>query len=92
VIKPPDVDYLCARLMLTESGRGETRELLVEPCFDEPRVELSILNRGDEEANVVVNRSQVECLVDFLAAWLVRDHDRRATTAAAASRRPSRIV
>ena len=87
--KPPDVDYLSARLMLTESGRGETRELVVEPCFDEPRVELSILDKGDEEASVVVNRSQIECLVDFLTAWLVRDHARRATTAAEASTPPS---
>ena len=85
----PDVDYLHARLMLTESGRGEVRELLVEPQFDEPRVELSILDKGDEEANVVVNRSQIECLVDFLAAWLVRDRARRATTSAEASTPPS---
>jgi hypothetical protein len=89
--KPPDVDYLHARLMLTESGRGEVRELLVEPFFDEPRVELSILDNGDEyeEVCVVVNRSQIECLVDFLTAWLVRDHARRATTAPAASTPPS---
>jgi hypothetical protein len=61
----PDVDYLSAALELTESGRGEMRKLALSPCFDEPRMEISVV-----EAAVVLNRRQIECLADFLAGWL----------------------
>jgi hypothetical protein len=69
---PPDVDYLCVSLDLTESGNGEMRKLALSPCFDKPRMEFSIVEGGEEEDETVLilNRRQIECLADFLAAWL----------------------
>jgi hypothetical protein len=69
----PDTDYLSATLELDESGRGEMRKLALSPCFDEPRMQLSIVEAvEDDEAVIALNRRQIECLADFLVAWLGR--------------------
>lgn len=72
--RPPDVEYLSARLELVESGNGEDRRLEVSPLFDRPRIEIGFLPYidGDTEAFVSLNRRQIECLSDFLIAWLAR--------------------
>ena len=67
----PDVEYLSATLELVESGAGEVRKLAIVPFFDAPRMEISIVGGDDEEA-IALNRRQIECLSDFLTAWLGR--------------------
>jgi hypothetical protein len=67
-----DVAYLSAALELQESGRGEVRKVVVSPLFDNPQIELSIVGIDDEEACLLLNRRQIECLADFLTAWLGR--------------------
>jgi hypothetical protein len=73
-VSAPEVDYLSAVLRLTESGRGEVREFHVSPHFDAPKIELSIIEgvTAEDEAFVILNRRQIECLADFLTAWLAR--------------------
>lgn len=66
----PDVDYLSVSLDFTESGNGEVRKLALSPCFDEPRMEFSIVEPVEDEAPITLNRRQIECLAGFLAAWL----------------------
>ena len=70
----PDTDYLSASLELNESGNGELRKLTLTPLFDAPRMEISIVDAADEdkEAFIALNRRQIECAADFLAAWLGR--------------------
>ena len=72
----PDVDYLSASLELNESGNGEMGKLTVSPLFDQPRIQVAV-HPADEaedadEVFVELNRAQIECLADFLAAWLKR--------------------
>jgi hypothetical protein len=70
-----DVNYLSATLELTESVIGETNKLCLTPRFDEPVMELEI-DQGEgpleDRAEVTLNRRQIECMVDFLSAWLAR--------------------
>ena len=69
----PDTDYLSATLELNESGNGEMRKLAFTPLFDTPRMEISIVEAvEDDEAVITLNRRQIECLADFLVAWLGR--------------------
>ena len=69
------IKYLSATLELTESVIGETKKLCLTPEFDRPVMEV-ILDQGEgpfeDRAEVVLNRRQIECLVDFLSAWLAR--------------------
>lgn len=67
----PNVDYLSATLELIESARGEMTKLLIRPFFDEPRMEIEIEEcEAEDPALIILNRRQIECLADFLAAWL----------------------
>lgn len=66
------IDYLSAVLRLTESRTGETTELHVAPQFDEPLMDISIVDDPANETDIVLNRRQIECLTDFLVAWLAR--------------------
>jgi hypothetical protein len=69
----PDTDYLSASLELNESGNGEMRKLALRPLFDAPRMEISIVEAvEDDEGVITLNRRQIECLADFLVAWLGR--------------------
>jgi hypothetical protein len=69
----PDTDYLSATLELNESGNGEMRKLALAPLFDAPRMEISIVEAvEDDEGFITLNRRQIECLADFLVAWLGR--------------------
>ena len=70
----PAVDYLYASLDLNESGNGEMRHFAVRPYFDEPRMEISIREHldADDRTWIILNRRQIECLTDFLVAWLGR--------------------
>ena len=66
------IEYLSATLELTESRIGETAKLCLTPEFDRPLMEVEIDEgeEGEDLALVVLNRRQIECLVDFLSAWL----------------------
>ena len=68
-------NYLSATLELTESVIPEETKLRLTPQFDEPVMELEI-DQGEapdeDRAEVFLNRRQIECLVDFLSAWLAR--------------------
>jgi len=68
----PDVDYLSASLELIESGNGEMRKLAFTPLFDKPRMQISVVDEPADETCVELNRAQIQCLSDFLAAWLER--------------------
>lgn len=69
------IDYLSATLELTESVVGETTKLRLMPEFDAPVMEV-IIDQGEgpleDHAEVMLNRRQIECMVDFLSAWLAR--------------------
>ena len=68
------INYLSATLELTESVIGETTKLCLTPEFDRPvmTVEIDAEEPGEDPAEVILNRRQIECLVDFLSAWLAR--------------------
>ena len=72
----PDTDYLSASLELNESGNGEMRKLTASPLFDKPRMQIAVIDgnkdEDDDEYEVFVelNRAQIQCLTDFLVAWL----------------------
>lgn len=68
------VDYLSASLELHNSGPGEDGKLVVTPLFDHPRVEVHIEDgwKDDDGLWIILNRAQIECLSDFLVAWLAR--------------------
>ena len=68
------INYLSATLELTESAIGETTKLRLTPEFDRPIMVLEIDQDEPEEdhAEVILNRRQIECMVDFLSAWLAR--------------------
>jgi hypothetical protein len=67
-------NYLSATLELTESVVPETTKLCLTPLFDEPVMEVEIDegDPGEDRALVTLNPRQIECLVDFLSAWLAR--------------------
>ena len=72
----PDVNYLSVSLELNESGNGEMKKLTASPQFDTPRMQIAVIDdykdKDDDEYEVFVelNRAQIQCLTDFLVAWL----------------------
>jgi cob(I)alamin adenosyltransferase len=68
-----DCDYLSATLELTESVVPEEKTLKIMPRFNTELVEINFDDSDEsEDTFLVLNRRQIECLVDFLGAWLKR--------------------
>ena len=57
-------------LELTESVTPEEKKLRVDPLFDQPAIQITLNEDGDPF--IQLNPRQIECLVDFLNAWLKR--------------------
>ena len=66
-------DYLSATLRLTASVTPEATDLVVAPQFSEAVIVFSIepcLDDNEDHPEIFLNRKQVQCLSDFLRAWL----------------------